>query len=102
MACAQVRVGRQGLTGGMPGAGCVTDVLIRTACKGMRGGGVWSRGVRTPGAGAMDEGGGRGKWPGNIAGEYCRGILPGNIAGEVAWGDGRGRPQEEVGVCGEV
>ena len=50
---------------------------------------VCSRGVRTPGAGAMDEGGGRGKWPGNIA-------------GEVAWGDGRGRPQEEVGVCGEV
>ena len=88
MACAQVRVGRQGLTGGMPGAGCVTDVLIRGVCTGMRGERVWSRGVRTRGAGVMDGGGGRGKWPGELA-------------GEVAWGDGRGRPQEEVGVCGE-
>lgn len=87
MACAQVRVGRQGLTGGMPGAGCVTDVLIRTVCTGMRGS-LCGAGVSgRQGAGAMDEGGGRGKWPGNIA-------------GEVAWGDGRGRPQEEVGGAG--
>jgi len=31
MACAQVRVGRQGLTGGMPGAGCVRRARIRAA-----------------------------------------------------------------------
>ena len=84
MACAQVRVGRQGLTGGMPGAGCVTDVLIRTVCTGM-GGSLCEAGVSgSQGGGAMDEGGGRGKWPGELA-------------GELAWGDGRGRPQEEVG-----
>ena len=83
MACAQVRVGRQGLTGGMPGVRRVTDVLIRTVRTGMRGA-VRSRGV----------------WP---SGDRCDGRerWPGSIAGEVAWGDGRGRLQEEVGVCGE-
>ena len=70
MARAQVSVGRQGLTGGMPGAGCVTDVLIRTVCTGMRGS-LCGAGVsgRQGGGGAMDEGGGRGNLPGKWLGE---------------------------------
>ena len=88
MARAQVRVGRQGLTGGMPGMGCVADARIRMGRAGMEGGCV------EPGCLAAR---GAVRWTRAVAGKSGRWNLPGELAGELAWGDGRGRPQEEVG-----
>ena len=83
MARAQVSVGRQGLTGGMPGAGCVTDVLIRTVCTGM-GGGVYVKPGCLAARGAV-------RWTRAVAGESGRGNLPGNWLGETVGEDRRKR-----------
>ena len=82
MARAQVSVGRQGLTGGMPGAGCVTDVLIRTVCTGMRGS-----------ACAAGASGRQGlvRWTRAVAEESGQGILPGKWLGETVGEDRRKR-----------
>ena len=93
MARAQVRVGRQGLTGGMPGMGCVADARIRMGRAGMEGGCV------EPGCLAAR---GAVRWTRAVAGKSGRWNLPGELAGELAWGDGRGRPQEEVGGAGRA